>query len=553
MLKHLYIRNYALIKELSISFDKGFSVITGETGAGKSILLGAINMILGHRTDTKALKNSTEKCVVEAVFNLKNFDLKQFFQNNELDYEDECIIRREITPSGKTRAFVNDTPVQLNILKDIGCRLVDVHSQHQNLLINNISFIINFVDSISGNEKLTDVYRKAFTEYCSARKEYDDFVQKSEKSKNDEEYLRFQLCQIEDAKLGEDEQEKLEEESNLLSHSEEIKSGLFSISELFDSENNGIIASMKRQIHTARSIQRVCPQAEIIADRIEAAYVDMKDLSYEVSGYADDINFDPERLSYVNERLNIIYSLEQRFHVSTIRELLDIASGIRKKLDDVDRHDELLKKLSEKVENAFQRAWNLAEELSTKREQEFPGICSELESVLRNLGMPDVRIDIVNSKKDSLSSDGIDSVRMMFTANRNHEMQDISAIASGGEIARVMLAIKYIICKVKVLPTIFFDEIDTGVSGDMAARMGNIMEEMGKNMQVISITHLPQIAARGINQYKVYKDNSIDDRTTSNIRLLSEEERIMELATMLSGSVVTEAAINNAKELLKND
>lgn len=338
-----------------------------------------------------------------------------------------------------------------------------------------------------------------------------------------------------------------------MSHSEEIKSGLFSISELFDSENNGIIASMKRQIHTARSIQRVCPQAEIIADRIEAAYVDMKDLSYEVSGYADDINFDPERLSYVNERLNIIYSLEQRFHVSTIRELLDIASGIRKKLDDVDRHDELLKKLSEKVENAFQRAWNLAEELSTKREQEFPGICSELESVLRNLGMPDVRIDIVNSKKDSLSSDGIDSVRMMFTANRNHEMQDISAIASGGEIARVMLAIKYIICKVKVLPTIFFDEIDTGVSGDMAARMGNIMEEMGKNMQVISITHLPQIAARGINQYKVYKDNSIDDRTTSNIRLLSEEERIMELATMLSGSVVTDAAINNAKELLKND
>lgn len=553
MLQHLYIRNYALIKELDISFGPGFSVITGETGAGKSILLGAINMILGHRTDMKALKDSNEKCVVEATFNLDGFDLKDVFYGNELDYDDECIIRREISPSGKSRAFINDTPVQLTVLKEIGSRLMDIHSQHQNLLINNTSFIVNFVDALSGNEKLVAEYRNSFTEYCKTKKKYDEFVSLSDKVKGEEEYFRFQLSQIEDARLLEDEQEKLEEESKMLNHSEEIKSGLFSIGELFDMEDNGVIASMKRQIQTARSIQGVYPQAEDIANRIESAYIDMKDLSYEVSGYAEDVNFDPERFSYVNERLNLIYSLEQRFHVDSISELLKLASEIHEKLDAVEKHDELLKELSDNVANAYGRAFDIARKLSERRKEASSEIQEELEKVLRNLGMPDVKISITDNVTDSLSVDGIDSIRMMFSANKNRGMQDISDIASGGEIARVMLAVKFLICKVKVLPTIFFDEIDTGVSGDIAARMGNIMKDMGKNMQVISITHLPQIAAKGTNQYKVYKDNNLDDKTTTNIRLLNKEERIKELATMLSGSSVTEAAINNAKELLNND
>lgn len=553
MLQHLYIRNYALIKELDISFGPGFSVITGETGAGKSILLGAINMILGHRTDMKALKDSNEKCVVEATFNLDGFDLKDVFYGNELDYDDECIIRREISPSGKSRAFINDTPVQLTVLKEIGSRLMDIHSQHQNLLINNTSFIVNFVDALAGNEKLVAEYRNSFTEYCKTKKKYDEFVSLSDKAKGEEEYFRFQLSQIEDARLLEDEQEKLEEESKMLNHSEEIKSGLFSIGELFDMEDNGVIASMKRQIQTARSIQGVYPQAEDIANRIESAYIDMKDLSYEVSGYAEDVNFDPERFSYVNERLNLIYSLEQRFHVDSISELLKLASEIHEKLDAVEKHDELLKELSDNVANAYGRAFDIARKLSERRKEASSEIQEELEKVLRNLGMPDVKITITDNVTDSLSVDGIDSIRMMFSANKNRGMQDISDIASGGEIARVMLAVKFLICKVKVLPTIFFDEIDTGVSGDIAARMGNIMKDMGKNMQVISITHLPQIAAKGTNQYKVYKDNNLDDKTTTNIRLLNKEERIKELATMLSGSSVTEAAINNAKELLNND
>lgn len=553
MLQHLYIRNYALIKELDISFGPGFSVITGETGAGKSILLGAINMILGHRTDMKALKDSNEKCVVEATFNLDGFDLKDVFYGNELDYDDECIIRREISPSGKSRAFINDTPVQLTVLKEIGSRLMDIHSQHQNLLINNTSFIVNFVDALSGNEKLVAEYRNSFTEYCKTKKKYDEFVSLSDKAKGEEEYFRFQLSQIEDARLLEDEQEKLEEESKMLNHSEEIKSGLFSIGELFDMEDNGVIASMKRQIQTARSIQGVYPQAEDIANRIESAYIDMKDLSYEVSGYAEDVNFDPERFSYVNERLNLIYSLEQRFHVDSISELLKLASEIHEKLDAVEKHDELLKELSDNVANAYGRAFDIARKLSERRKEASSEIQEELEKVLRNLGMPDVKITITDNVTDSLSADGIDSIRMMFSANKNRGMQDISDIASGGEIARVMLAVKFLICRVKVLPTIFFDEIDTGVSGDIAARMGNIMKDMGKNMQVISITHLPQIAAKGTNQYKVYKDNNLDDKTTTNIRLLNKEERIKEVATMLSGSSVTEAAINNAKELLNND
>lgn len=553
MLQHLYIRNYALIKELNIDFGDGFSVITGETGAGKSILLGAINLLLGQRADMKALQDSAEKCVIEATFNLEKYNLKSLFDASELDYEEECIIRRDILPSGKSRAFINDTPVQLTILRDIGTHLLDIHSQHQNLLINKAAFVLNFVDTIAGSEELLAKYRKSFFAYQSAKKELDEFVSLSDKAKEEEEYIRFQLSQLTDARIQEDEQETLEEEANLLTHAEEIKSGLFSISEMFDSDSTGIIQNLKKQLHIAHSIEKVYPQAEEIAKRIESSYIELKDLSYEVAGAADDINFDPERLEFVNNRLDTLYSLQQRYRVNSNKELLDIASQLQAKLNAIESHDNRLEELTAQVETSLKAARSLAAELTEKRKAALAQISNTMIGVLQNLGMPNVRLEIECSTKDQLSSDGADVMTMLFSANKNRTLQDISEIASGGEIARVMLAIKYMICKVKVLPTIFFDEIDTGVSGEIADKMGKIMKDMGENMQVVSITHLPQIASRGERQYKVYKNDSNDDTTTSNIRLLTQEERINEIAVMLSGSTITDAAINNAKELLKND
>lgn len=552
MLKHLYIRNYALIKEQNIDFGNGFSVITGETGAGKSILLGAINLLLGQRVDTKALQDSNEKCIIEACFQLDKYNLKPLFEAQDIEYDDECIIRREISPSGKSRAFINDTPVQLNTLKEIGTRLIDIHSQHQNLLINKAAFLIGFIDTIAGNQNKIATYKTAYTEYLNAQKELNDFIARSNKNKDEEEYLRFQLSLISNAKIKEDEQEALEDECNVLSHAEEIKNSLFSINELFDSDNGGVLSFLKKQINTASSLKNIYPQIDDITKRLESAYIDLKDLSYDVASKAEDINFDPERLEYVNERLNTIYTLQQRFHVSNNKALLDIADDISKKIESIESYDEKIEELTEKVKTTRDNAAEIADEISKSRKGKFNYITEGIKKILANLGMPDVSIVFECSEKENLSPDGKDNITMTFSANKNRALQDISSIASGGEIARVMLAIKYMTCKVKTLPTIFFDEIDTGVSGDIAARMGTIMQDMGKNMQVISITHLPQIAAKGNRQYKVYKNNE-NDTTTSNIRLLDNKERIKEIALMLSGNSITDAAINNAKELLNND
>lgn len=552
MLKHLYIRNYALIREQKIDFYNGFSVITGETGAGKSILLGAINLLLGQRIDSKALQDNNEKCIIEACFQLDRYNLKTLFDTLDIEYDDECIIRREITPSGKSRAFVNDSPVQLNILKEIGTRLIDIHSQHQNLLINKAAFLTSFIDTIAGNQNKIATYKTAFTEYLNAQKELNDFISRSNKNKDEEEYLRFQLSLISNAKIKEDEQEELENECNVLSHAEDIKNSLLSINELFDSDNGGVLSFLKKQINTASSLKNIYPQTDDITKRLESAYIDLKDLSYDVAGKAEDISFDPERLEYVNERLNTIYTLQQRFHVSSNKALLDIADDISGKIESIESYDEKIKELTEKVKTTHDKADEIADEISKSRKGKFSYITEGIKKILASLGMPEVSIVFECSEKEHLSSDGKDNITMTFSANRNRALQDISSIASGGEIARVMLAIKYMTCKVKTLPTIFFDEIDTGVSGDIAARMGKIMQDMGKNMQVISITHLPQIAAKGNRQYKVYKNNE-NNTTTSNIRLLDNEERIKEIALMLSGNSITDAAINNAKELLNND
>ncbi|HIT84157.1 MAG TPA: DNA repair protein RecN [Candidatus Avibacteroides faecavium] len=552
MLRHLHIRNYALIKKLDIDFDKGFSAITGETGAGKSIMIGALNLLAGQRADTKVLLEDAEKCVIEATFDISLYCLSKLFESLDLDYSDECVIRREISRSGKSRAFVNDSPVQLSVMKEVASHLFDIHSQHQNLLLNDPSFLLGFVDAIAGNDKEREDYRLAYNDYLKAKREYDNFIKNAGKDSGEADYWRYQLEQISNAKLRDGEQEELEEELNVLTHAEEIKTGIYSISELFDSDDGGILTALKKQVGIASSLQQLFPQANALGDRLESAYLELKDIAYEVSGLADDVTFDQERLENVNARLDLIYSLQQKFHAATIADLLHLADDISAKLSAIENYDEQKELLEKQLASAHAEAENAASALGNSRSTVFESISNEIETVLHGLGMPNGKVKIVSQTKAELSPSGKDELSMLFTANKNRELQDASQVASGGELARLMLAVKSIICRVRVLPTIIFDEIDTGVSGEIAAKMGDMMKEMGQRMQVLSITHLPQIAAKGARQYKVYKEDD-GDSTATNIRLLDDGQRVNELALMLSGNTITQAAIDNAKELLRNE
>lgn len=552
MLRHLHIRNYALIKKLDIDFDKGFSAITGETGAGKSIMIGALNLLAGQRADTKVLLEDAEKCVIEATFDISLYCLSKLFESLDLDYSDECVIRREISRSGKSRAFVNDSPVQLSVMREVASHLFDIHSQHQNLLLNDPSFLLGFVDAIAGNDKEREDYRLAYNDYLKAKREYDNFIKNAGKDSGEADYWKYQLEQISNAKLRDGEQEELEEELNVLTHAEEIKTGIYSISELFDSDDGGILTALKKQVGIASSLQQLFPQANALGDRLESAYLELKDIAYEVSGLADDVTFDQERLENVNARLDLIYSLQQKFHAATIADLLHLADDISAKLSAIENYDEQKELLEKQLASAHAEAENAASALGNSRSTVFESISNEIETVLHGLGMPNGKVKIVSQTKAELSPSGKDELSMLFTANKNRELQDAAQVASGGELARLMLAVKSIICRVRVLPTIIFDEIDTGVSGEIAAKMGDMMKEMGQRMQVLSITHLPQIAAKGARQYKVYKEDD-GDSTATNIRLLDDGQRVNELALMLSGNTITQAAIDNAKELLRNE
>ena len=552
MLRHLHIRNYALIKKLDIDFDKGFSAITGETGAGKSIMIGALNLLAGQRADTKVLLEDAEKCVIEATFDISLYCLSKLFESLDLDYSDECVIRREISRSGKSRAFVNDSPVQLSVMREVASHLFDIHSQHQNLLLNDPSFLLGFVDAIAGNDKEREDYRLAYNDYLKAKREYDNFIKNAGKDSGEADYWRYQLEQISNAKLRDGEQEELEEELNVLTHAEEIKTGIYSISELFDSDDGGILTALKKQVGIASSLQQLFPQANALGDRLESAYLELKDIAYEVSGLADDVTFDQERLENVNARLDVIYSLQQKFHAATIADLLHLADDISAKLSAIENYDEQKELLEKQLASAHAEAENAASTLGNSRSTVFESISNEIETVLHGLGMLNGKVKIVSQTKAELSPSGKDELSMLFTANKNRELQDAAQVASGGELARLMLAVKSIICRVRVLPTIIFDEIDTGVSGEIAAKMGDMMKEMGQRMQVLSITHLPQIAAKGARQYKVYKEDD-GDSTATNIRLLDDGQRVNELALMLSGNTITQAAIDNAKELLRNE
>ena len=545
MLKQLYIKNFTLIDELNITFNSGFSVITGETGAGKSIILGAINLLLGQRADE-------DKCVIEAHFDLSNYNMEQFFADNDIDYESEdTIIRREINKNGKSRAFINDLPVQLGLMRELGEMLVDIHSQHQNLLLQKENFQLNVVDIIAHDSKECNAYRESFAAYKKAQADLKQLEENIAQGRENEEFMRFQFNDINKAGLRVDEQESIEQESEQLSHAEEIKEALSDSDNLLSGEVQGAVEQVKRAAARLHAIEHVFPDARELAERLDNCHIELKDIALEIGRDADHLEFDPARLDQLNERLDTIYSLQQKFHVSTIAELLQIRDDLERKLGNIDNSDELLEETRIHVGQLRKDCLDKVACLTEKREKAALLVEKEMASRLVPLGIPNVRFQIQFTTKE-LSEDGRDKIAFLFSANRSTPLQPISEVASGGEIARVMLSLKAMISGAVKLPTIIFDEIDTGVSGRVAEMMAQIMQEMGRNdRQVISITHLPQIAALGAAHYKVSKEETAEG-TVSRMQRLTPEERIQEIAQMLSGSNVTAEAVSNAKALLKN-
>lgn len=550
MLKQLYIKNFALIDELEVEFYKGFSVITGETGAGKSIILGALGLLLGNRADTKSIKEGANRCIVEAEFNIEGHDLTSFFNENDIDFnDDECILRREINANGKSRAFVNDTLVSLPLIKELGEKLIDIHSQHQNLLIQKDNFQLSVIDIIAKDQDLLNSYKESFASYHKASQCLEETKKSIEANKQNADFLRYQYDEISKHQLKSGEQGSLEQQSNTMQHSEDIKSALFDADLNLSAEETGILVRLHHSIYSLNSISKVYPQIEEITNRFSNCYIELKDLSSDISDNLSSVDYDPDELEKINNRLDAIYSLEHKYHAKTVDELLSLQAQFKEKLDNIDNEDITLKDLEEAVKKARREAEQRANQLTTVRNKAMLVIEKGMSQNLQPLGLPNVRFKVENSKKE-LSADGVDKVEFMFSANPGTPLRPLNQIASGGEIARVMLSLKAMISGAINLPTIIFDEIDTGVSGRVAEQMAVIMKQMGQaERQVISITHLPQIAAFGNNHYKVYKKQD-ENETMTNMVHLTNDERISEIAQMLSGSTVSEAAINNAKELL---
>ena len=553
MLKSLFIQNYALIDTLDIRFAPGFSVITGETGAGKSIILGAIGLLLGQRADSRSIKNGANRCVIEATFDLSAYGMELFFEQNDLDFDGkECIVRREITAAGKSRAFINDTPATVNQLKELGEMLIDIHSQHQNLLLNKENFQLQVIDILAGDREEMQQYKTLYTAFRKVRKQLEQAQKEAEQARTEEDYLAFQLDQLEKASLKEGEQEELEQEAETLTHAEDIKQALYQTGSLLEDEQNGILSAVKSSVHLLDNREKIYPDGEELSERMNSCYIELKDLSGEITGKAEAFEFNPERLAYVNERLNTIYELQQKHHVNSLEELLQIEHDYREKLDAINHSDERINQLQEECRQAEQMLLTQARCLTAMRTKAAEQVEKEMKKRLIPLGIPNVQFKVELGQKEEPDENGADKINFLFSANKNGRLQPIAQVASGGEIARVMLSLKAMISGAVKLPTIIFDEIDTGVSGSIAEQMAHIMQEMGAlNRQVISITHLPQIAAMGATHYKVYKEDHAES-TTSHIVQLDEKGRIEEIAHMLSGSALTDAAINNAKELLNH-
>lgn len=550
MLKQLYIKNFTLIDELNIQFHQGFSVITGETGAGKSIILGAIALLLGQRADTKSIKQGRDKCVVEAHFDLSRYDMWEFFLQNDIDYDDtDCIIRREINSNGKSRGFINDQPAAIGLMRELGEHLIDIHSQHQNLLLNKEDFQLNIVDILAKDDDIRQAYRQSYEAYKAAVAQLEALKEEIQKNLQNEDFLRFQTKELQEANLVAGEQEELETLTQMLNHAEEIKSSLYNTSNILTQDDGGVVNSLKEACANLHNIEKVFPEIKELSQRLEACFIELKDISHDVDRQVDKIDFDPKQLDDANLRLDTIYTLEKKYHAATTEELIEILAELKKRIELFDHSDENLKRQQEIVEKLEATCRQQAAKLSQQRAVAAKKIETELLKRLVPLGIAKARFSILLQEKP-LSHDGQDKISFLFSANSTTDMQPISQVASGGEIARVMLSLKAMISGAVKLPTIIFDEIDTGVSGRAAEMMGQIMYEMGlSNRQVISITHLPQIAARGTTHYKVSKEET-DMGTISSMKILTTEERIAEVAQMLSGSNITEAAISNAKDLL---
>lgn len=550
MLTQLYIKNFTLIDELNVDFHPGFSVITGETGAGKSIILGALGLLLGNRADVKTIKEGTQRCIVEGHFDITRYALEQFFFENDIDFVGEdCILRREVNSNGKSRAFINDTPVGLNLMKELGEQLIDIHSQHQNLLLQKQDFQLSVVDIIAKNQSLLTQCKKEYSEYNDSKSKLQRAKQSIEESKTNIDFIRFQYNELAALNLQVGEEESLEQQSKTMQHSEDIKSSLYEVDSNLSDESTGIITRLYRSLSAIKSIADVLPQAEDITERLDNTYIELKDISSEVSDMLENIEYDPQELERINNRLDAIYTLQQKHHVNSVEELVRLQEDYKATLDNVENSDVALEELENSMKESLTKVSKTADELTKKRKASIKTIVSDIAERLKALALPNVSFNI-NIKKKEISSNGCDDVEFLFSANPGTPLRPISEIASGGEIARVMLSLKAMLSGAVKLPTIIFDEIDTGVSGRIAEQMAVIMKEMGhSDRQVISITHLPQIAAQGSNHYKVYKEQD-NNETHSHLTHLTDDERIQEIAQMLSGSNVTEAAINNAKELL---
>lgn len=551
MLKQLYIKNFTLIDELNIQMHPGFSVITGETGAGKSIILGAIGLLLGNRADSKSIKAGRDRCVIEAHFDLSKYDMQQFFTDNDIDEDlSDTIIRRELTAAGKSRAFINDTPVSLTKMRELGEQLVDIHSQHQNLLLQKEDFQLNVVDIIAQDEKLRKNYEAAYNQYKQANQKLNALKAEIEKNRENEDFLRFQFKELDEAQLQNGEQEELEQEYEMLSHSEDIKTALYQADNHLSGDDGNIIERLKQTSEQLANIKDVYPEVTELLERIDSSYIELKDIAQEVNGLTDHVEFDPARLETINERLDKLNSLQQKFHVRDLGELIETYHQLKDQLSHIDHSDEDVEALEQEVTQLLEKAQKQAKELTAIRTKAAKKVEEEMKQRLIPLGIPNVRFSISLTEKP-LSHDGGDKVSFLFSANKSTPLQPVTQVASGGEIARVMLSLKAMISGAVKLPTIIFDEIDTGVSGKIAEKMAQIMVEMGNHeRQVLSITHLPQIAAMGSHHYKVSKEET-DNGTISRMTELSQQERVQEIAQMLSGSDVSEAALANAKELLR--
>ena len=551
MLKQLYIKNFTLIDELNIQMHPGFSVITGETGAGKSIILGAIGLLLGNRADSKSIKAGRDRCVIEAHFDLSKYDMQQFFTDNDIDEDlSDTIIRRELTAAGKSRAFINDTPVSLTKMRELGEQLVDIHSQHQNLLLQKEDFQLNVVDIIAQDEKQRKNYETAYNQYKQANQKLNALKAEIEKNRENEDFLRFQFKELDEAQLQNGEQEELEQEYEMLSHSEDIKTALYQADNHLSGDDGNIIEKLKQASEQLANIKDVYPEVTELLERIDSSYIELKDIAQEVNGLTDHVEFDPARLETINERLDKLNSLQQKFHVRDLGELIETYHQLKEQLSHIDHSDEDVEALEQEVAQLLEKAQKQAKELTAIRTKAAKKVEEEMKQRLIPLGIPNVRFSISLTEKP-LSHDGGDKVSFLFSANKSTPLQPVTQVASGGEIARVMLSLKAMISGAVKLPTIIFDEIDTGVSGKIAEKMAQIMVEMGNHeRQVLSITHLPQIAAMGSHHYKVSKEET-DKGTISRMTELSQQERVQEIAQMLSGSDVSEAALANAKELLK--